>query len=369
MDILLQFLGIKESGPVFSLELCKGLIQNGCEVYAVLHEDIENREKWVELLGLERVFFVSHFLRRTRPVGSGIDFCKELISLKKKYGKISFDYGIRTFPSKYDDYLGSVLNIDLVVNFLHDPIPHSGVNIKDAKNNMKIVDRGNKIVVLSKSFVPYVVKEYKRDERDVLWVRHGLLSYTDEEKTEPQWFKDNPINFLFFGRIDPYKGIDYLIDAYRQLLEVYPPEVVSLTIAGSGQLDEKSQNLIQSTPNCFLINRYIREDEVDDLFSAANTVLVLPYVDATQSGVMTLAYQYAIPVIATNTGGLKEQLFDGDVGVLVEAKSVDDLKKGMELFVKNGDLYRNEAMKMKMKKTELSWDHIAKRLIDELERT
>ncbi|KAF2509241.1 glycosyltransferase family 4 protein [Flavobacterium zhairuonense] len=113
---------------------------------------------------------------------------------------------------------------------------------------------------------------------------------------------------LFFGRIELYKGIDILYDEYckNNLLSTR-----SLVIAGSGGVyfkrDENKEN------NITFINRYIDDEELNDLFNGAHSV-IYPYISATQSGVLSLAYHFNKPVIVSNVPFFRECLTEGQTG-------------------------------------------------------
>ena len=106
---------------------------------------------------------------------------------------------------------------------------------------------------------------------------------------------------LFFGLIRDYKGLDILLEAFRDL-----PEDYQLVIAGEpyGSFD-KYRELIDSIPGRDRIRvfpDYIRDSEVKKFFSAAD-VTVLPYRSATQSGISSVSYHFEVPMIVTETAG------------------------------------------------------------------
>jgi glycosyltransferase involved in cell wall biosynthesis len=140
-------------------------------------------------------------------------------------------------------------------------------------------------------------------------------------KNEP----DNRFTFLFFGRISPYKGIDLLLEAFIKIKNQL--DKVNLIIAGNGKYwfdisKYKQQKDIE------IINRYISNDELVSLIQQSD-IVVCPYKDATQSGVIMSAFALNKPVIATRTGGLPEMVADKKTGYLIEANSIDALCNSM----------------------------------------
>ena len=91
---------------------------------------------------------------------------------------------------------------------------------------------------------------------------------------------------------------------------------VRIVIAGAGD-DFKPYRRMMQTPERFVVhNRFVSAADRDELFRQAS-VVVLPYVEATQSGVIPVAYAYSKPVVATDVGALREAVEDGNTGLLV----------------------------------------------------
>ena len=118
-------------------------------------------------------------------------------------------------------------------------------------------------------------------------------------------------SLLFFGRISHYKGLDTLLDALALIWERLPE--VTLTIAGSGELPSAHPAL--ADPRVSLRIEHVAEEEVAALF-AASTCVVLPYRQASQSGVGSEAKQHGRAIVATSVGGLPE-LVGSECGRLV----------------------------------------------------
>ncbi len=120
---------------------------------------------------------------------------------------------------------------------------------------------------------------------------------------------------LFFGFIRDYKGLDLLIDAFGMLDNSY-----QLVIAGEayGSFD-KYDDYISKNPNRQNIHKfikYIADNEVNTYFSAAD-VCILPYKEATQSGITGISYHFETPMIATDVGGLQEFIRHNKTGLIV----------------------------------------------------
>ena len=116
--------------------------------------------------------------------------------------------------------------------------------------------------------------------------------------------------FLFFGRIDKYKGINNMLLAYSK----YKGEC-NLIIAGNGVLTEDERSLIDADERVIVLNRYIKDSEMIWLFQNA-IALVLPYIEATQSGIIPIAYKFGKPVIVSDVEGLTQFVTNRETGYI-----------------------------------------------------
>lgn len=115
-----------------------------------------------------------------------------------------------------------------------------------------------------------------------------------------------PLRVLFFGRILAYKGLDGLLEAFRQL----DPARFHLLIAGEGEVPPIDASNIE------VDNRFVTDDRLAACFQRAH-VVALPYRAASQSGVAYMAFAFGKPVVATQVGALPDIVRDGETGLLV----------------------------------------------------
>ena len=218
----------------------------------------------------------------------------------------------------YDPRLLAATGRQPVVLTLHDPEPHLGVRFKSKHQLLRRLWRlrANTFIVHSEHLVP----QLGRDRDRVAVVPHGadLRPQAERVPTTPR--------VLLFGRLEPYKGVSVLLEAMEHIWESRPD--VRLTIAGTGS----ESALIPDDSRIDARIGYIPEDSVDEMFASA-TVVVLPYLDASQSGVGLLAIARGVPVIVTDVGGLPDLVIDrtyvvppGDAASLAAAilKHLDD---------------------------------------------
>jgi len=169
---------------------------------------------------------------------------------------------------------------------------------------------------------------------------------------------------LYFGYIRKYKGLLYLIKAMPVIVEHFP---VRLIICG--EFYEGREEILQLIDELGLksrvtvCDRFIPNEEVNRYFCAADMV-VLPYISATQSGIVKVAYHYDRPVLVTNVGGLPEVVPHDKCGYVVPPEDTDAITKSILKFYRENkeDAFTKNVRKEKQKYT---WDKMSK-AIEEL---
>lgn len=165
---------------------------------------------------------------------------------------------------------------------------------------------------------------------------------------------------LCFGFIKPYKGVIHLIDAAAPLKEALGDGLRILIV---GDIYGPRQPYVDriaasAAAGCIrLVEGFVPDETVEDYFLAAD-VAVLPYLSATQSGIVQIAYNYDLPVVTTNVGGLPEVVHDGRTGYLVPPADPAALAEAVRRFFQEGMAARFGAA-VAAEKTRYSWDAMA----------
>jgi D-inositol-3-phosphate glycosyltransferase len=149
--------------------------------------------------------------------------------------------------------------------------------------------------------------------------------------------KDSEKAILFLGRIKPYKGIEDLLTAFQQLVKRDP--TYRLVIAGEphkgseSYLDEIRSIVARDfAPGQVLLKFQFIPDDQMELYLKAGDVLVLPYKDIFQSGILFLAYSFGIPVVATDVGSFREDVVEGETGFICKPGDPADLARTLETY-------------------------------------
>lgn len=143
-------------------------------------------------------------------------------------------------------------------------------------------------------------------------------------------------DFLFFGRLRPYKGLDLLRDAFAAIRARHPG--ARLRVVGEGDAEAAAPGL-SALPGVTVEPRWVPEGQLPALLASARAV-VLPYREASQSGVVVQALALGVPVIATPVGGLPEQVRPGRGGLLAEAPTPEAFSAALEAALAPGVLAR-----------------------------
>lgn len=360
MKIVLECFIDIESGPVFTIGFAKGLINNGVEVYAIINRSCENLSEWESLLDSNHLYIVQSELSiRNHPIQT----IQEMRKIKEFSSKNHFDFYIDTFPINTTKYVRYAIKSQFCIGIDHDVIPHSSTDTIRSKKTKNEISNFDYVLVLSRFYQDLAASKYDKPLSNILYMRHGAMEYPE---CNVQYINDNhfDINFLYFGRIDGYKGLHVLSKAFSHLVSQY--NNISLTVAGGGDFSEYEKEYA-ALPNCTVLNKYLTDEEIAYYFCKTNTVLVLPYLDASQSGVIGMAFNYRTPIIVSDTGGLKEQLFDGEMGLFVKPGDSVDLHNKMEEFITNKALYQVQKEKMDCGYKKSTWDYVTRELLDQLE--
>lgn len=164
---------------------------------------------------------------------------------------------------------------------------------------------------------------------------------------------------LFFGFVRDYKGLKVLLEAYP---EIRARTGCRLLIVGEFLESEKEDYMQRidaaedGTGGITVVDGYVPDPEVEQYFAACDLV-VLPYLSATQSGVVTIAYGFEKPVIVTDVGGLPEAVSEGETGYVIPPNDCGALVEAVEKVAQAPDRARF-ARAILRESYRFSWEHL-----------
>jgi glycosyltransferase involved in cell wall biosynthesis len=176
----------------------------------------------------------------------------------------------------------------------------------------------------------------------------------------------NDKTILFFGNIAPYKGLEYLVEAFIELVK--RDRSYLLLIVGNPKGPENYWRQIQETIRVSGIGDRVIEkieyvpDETTELYFKAADVLVLPYAHVFQSGVLFLGYSFGLPAIVADVGTLKDEILKGQTGFVFKPRDSTDLAAKIDKYF-SSELFsnlENRRADIKVYANErYSWDKVA----------
>lgn len=169
---------------------------------------------------------------------------------------------------------------------------------------------------------------------------------------------------LFFGRMSNYKGIEILLNAMSYIVGMIPN--VKLIIAGRPVAGYTPQHMEELERKGNLVYRigHIGIAELCRLFEEA-CLVVVPYIEASQSGVIATAYAFNKPVVATRVGGLGESVVDNVSGRLVPPGDSKSLSRVIiELLNNPSERKRMSDNIRRSRENELAWPLLAEKTLD-----
>jgi glycosyltransferase involved in cell wall biosynthesis len=150
--------------------------------------------------------------------------------------------------------------------------------------------------------------------------------------------KDDEDYLLFFGFIRRYKGLKFLLEALAKVRQTRQ-RPLKLLVAGEFWEDERPyRELVQQlglNDAVIFYNNYIPNEDIPLYFSAAD-VVVMPYLEATQSGIAQLAIGFEKPMISTAVGGMPETVQHNKMGLIVPPADSDALASAIGQFYEQG---------------------------------
>lgn len=223
---------------------------------------------------------------------------------------------------------------------VHDPIPHAGEDLKSFTglvNRRAIYSKLQRTIadglITHGDYLCEILSSTINRREKIFSVHHGPLGLLTKPTIPSGTTK--PFTFLFFGRMQKYKGIELFIEAIHQLHN----EGLNIqgVLAGKGPELTNSKEAIAAAPYFIIKDYFLTPEEVAETFDYSD-VVVLPYIEGTQSGVAALAIGRGKPCIISKVGSLPEMVIDGKTGVLIEPNSLECLVAAMRSLYSDAQL-------------------------------
>ncbi|NHN72896.1 glycosyltransferase family 4 protein [Vibrio fluvialis] len=322
-----------------------------CSFTIVYPSKSDNLEQW-EKVRCNELMSIDFHSKNLKVV---LESIFEIIKLsRRKFDRIIFT-ATHPLTPLYISFFESE-KTDIII---HDPIVKLDDKFFDKKilysfyfylANTYVERYSKRLTLLSKTFCNYYENKYPK--KKINYMPHGVFDYF------VRYEKVKKYDICFAGRITKYKGLSLLIDAVSILENKY-----SVVIAGSG--NDPRLHEIKQMDNYCVMNEWISDELMSDIISHSR-IVVLPYLSASQSGVITLAHAAAVPVITTDVGGLSEQVAHMDTGLVIKSGDVRELVSSIDMLLKNESLLESMVRACLLHRESLAWPAITKEYIDNL---
>ncbi len=249
-----------------------------------------------------------------------------------------------------------------LVTTIHDPVMHAGdrsqKNIPQSIRDLPL-KFSRQLIVHGQALKEVLLSKHNIAPKKISAMPIGELSIYTHWSKQPWPEKEGSI--LFFGRIWPYKGLDYLIAAEPAISAACPQ--ARFVIAGRGESLDRYRAMMTHPERFEIRNDFIPLEDVSKLFQQAS-VVVLPYTEASQSAVIPLAYAFGKPVVATTVGGIPEVVTHGQDGLLVPPRDSNALAQAVISLLQDPSTRHTMGQSaLKKTKNQLSWTTIAEQTV------
>jgi glycosyltransferase involved in cell wall biosynthesis len=238
---------------------------------------------------------------------------------------------------------------------VHDPPPASGIGHAGWR---AAAGRMDALVSHSAAGADGVAETLGVDRDRIRVIRHGAFDYltriTDRLRLPAELAGAEGPVVLCFGLIRPYKGIDVLVEAFRDLehAELWVVGRAMMDISPLRELAARCRSTVRFVP------RFITDPEIPALFERADLV-VLPYREADQSGVLYTALAFGKPIVATAVGGFTDVAAHGAVRLVAPGDAAELASAIGELLADEGARAALAAAAKRAAAGPYSWDAAA----------
>lgn len=228
------------------------------------------------------------------------------------------------------------------VTIIHDAKAHPG-DPTAVVNRLLLTEarHADRVVTLSEAVRDQLVRDGLAQPERITALFHPDFAF-DRSTQARRRGQGTPFRLLFLGRILRYKGLGLFVDAAEMLRE--RGIAIEIGVYGEGELSPYRDRL--AALGAEVVNRWLSENEIADAL-ARYDAMALSYVEASQSGVAAAAQGAGLPVVATPIGGLKEQVRDGQTGLLASEVSAQAFADAVARLAGDACLYDHIAAALK----------------------
>jgi glycosyltransferase involved in cell wall biosynthesis len=261
-------------------------------------------------------------------------------------------------------FLGRFREIAPLVLTVHDTLPFNGTPGSILQNlGARDIWRAFDRLIVHTRQGEERLREQGIEGGRIVRVAHGLLHADQAPAVPAPRPAEGPVEFLLFGQIKPYKGVDVVIRALARLSEDLRSRC-RVRIAGKPYMDmapllRLARELGVEDSIVFDL-RFIPDDEVAEMMAGADALL-FPYREIEASGVLMATIAHGRPLIASRLGAFGEMIVDGQNGLLVTPADDQELAAALSMMILQPEnRARMAAGMMRLRDSVPSWADIAR---------
>jgi glycosyltransferase involved in cell wall biosynthesis len=343
LKIIIQYWGRRGAGPVLYSKIYQAFLSRkvgavgysglwslpeeggGASQFLVAKPNLADKKNYWSFRFVLRVFYAL------------FNYCKQLF-----FGEINYVFCVMISP--FTPILCVLARLRGVPYFIlgHDFRPHPGEDTFFSRALLFFsYYLSSGVVVLSQSVRQQFLESSWFRSKPIALASHGSLICQRRVQGGGRILQGIP-RILFVGRLKEYKGLDIFVDSVIELER--GGKSFDARIVGSGKVSDINLRKIESCENLSLIQGWLEEAEFVDHVDQAD-IVVLPYREASQSGVVGVAFPLGVPVVATPVGGLVEQIEHGVTGLISTDVSPHAIAIAIERLLGDSRLYSHISAK------------------------
>lgn len=360
LKILLWHWGRRGAGPRYTLELARALKRRqDADVYLSVSSDSELIEEFRALK------IPTQEIKTYTSLFSALLMTLNIFSTRRKFSSFLRDNQINVVDSTmghlWSRFVTPVVQRSgaVILDTVHDAVLHPGEDGGIKSWFYQPSKNADAYIALTNYVGQQLSDVHDIAPEKVTVIPLGPLN-GQQVRMPAAAHTHGPLRLLFFGRILPYKGLERLIEAYALLRA--EGLGVSLQITGAGDMRDVMA-AVEILPDITVNNVWVPEEKMDGVFTQAD-LIVLPYLESSQSGMIASAFAAGVPAVSTPIGGLPEQITHGVNGLVAADTSPAALAAEIRRLAEDRELL--DALKagaIETAEQKLSWDKISTEIL------
>lgn len=250
-----------------------------------------------------------------------------------------------------------------VVTHIHDPGHYGKKLVSWLVNLLSFIQSrlSHRIYCWGMTIQGAICKKFRVSGEKVAVFRHGPGQITFYDNHPPGERGGLRRHFSMVGALQKRKGIEYFLKAAIRFNQQHGSDRAGFLLAGAGSLEEYRE-LMEQIPNLILQNRFVGDDEVNEIL-CCSYALVLPYIGGMlQSSFVAIAYGNGCPVIVSNIGSLPEEVENGKTGYVVEKANAEQIAAAMTQIYADGARLGLSENCVRAYREKFNWDKIGEQM-------